>query len=215
MITKEWKRAVRVAALGATLPVCICATMITALQAQDNQALAHRTAVSRDADGALDVNEDAPQVKDDLFDGTEKFAAKAKESNEVNLDKSMLGLAAGKGGNKAELARKLDFVIVRNYEYNNEGDYNLADVEPYFKRLDAAGWKHIVRTREGKEMTDVCVKQDAEGMTKEMVIISAEPKELSFIHLKGNVNLNDMQNLGGVLGGAAGQGSGDAKLKKR
>ena len=167
-------------------------------------------------DGVLTVDQDAPQADDHLFDGTEKFAAKAKESSEVNLDKSMLGLAARKGGDKGELAQKLDYVIVRNYEYANEGDYNLADVQAIMKKLDGSGWKHLVRTREGKEMTDICVKQDSEGVTKEMVIISAEPKELSFVHLKGNVNMSDMKNFGGVMKGAM-QGDAhkeDPKLQK-
>lgn len=153
-------------------------------------------------DGVLTIDEDGPQVKDDLFDGTEKFAAKAKESNEVNLDKSMLGLAAGKGGAKGDLARKMDFIVVRSYEFANEGDYKMADVTDYFKKLDATGWKHLVRTKSAKESTDICVKQDAEGAIREMVIISAEPKELSFVHLKGNLSVGDLNRLGGVIGGA-------------
>ena len=173
------------------------------------------TLISREG-GVLTIDEDGPQVKDELFDGTEKFAAKAKESNEVNLDQDMLSLAGKKGGSKGDLAKKMQFVIVRNYEYANEGDYNMADVQAYQKKLDAAGWKHMVRTRSAKESTDICVKQDAEGVTREMVIINAEPKELSFIHLKGNVSLNDLNKLGGMMSGA-GQDSedGDAKLQKR
>ncbi len=172
-----------------------------------------RTTSVSSADGVLTIDEDGAQVKDDLFDGTEKFAAKAKESNEVNLDKSMLGLAGKKGGEKGDLAKKLDFVVVRNYEYANEGDYNMADVTAYFKKLDAAGWKHLVRTRSAKESTDICVKQDNEGVTQEMVIISAEPKELSFVHLKGNVTMADMKNFGGLMNG--GSASVDPKLQKR
>ena len=52
-----------------------------------------------DSDG---VN--APQVKDDLFAGTEKFAQGASDVTEVNLDKSMLGMVRG----NSELAHKME-----------------------------------------------------------------------------------------------------------
>lgn len=192
------------------------ANPVVRAEAQDKPGAPNATHVSM-VDGTLTVEEGGPQADDHLFDGVEKFAAKAKESSEVNLDKSMLGLAARKGGDKGDLAQKLDLVVVRNYEYANEGDYNLADVQAVMKKLNGDGWKHLVRTREGKEMTDICVKQDSEGVTKEMVIISAEPKELSFVHLKGNVNLSDMHNLGGVMKGAMKNDAAkdDPKLQKR
>lgn len=153
------------------------------------------------ADAALDGG---GQVDDHLFDAIDKLGAKAKESNEVNLDKSMLGLAARKGGEKGELAQKLDYIVVRDYEFAHENEYNMDDLKPIFKKLDEGGWKHLVRSREKNEMTDICVKQDAEGVTKEMVIVSAEPKELSLVHLKGNVSLSDMKNFGSLMHGATG-----------
>ncbi|WP_419804564.1 DUF4252 domain-containing protein [Terriglobus sp.] len=148
---------------------------------------------------AVGVDEDGAQVDDHLFDAIDKLGAKAKESNEVNLDKSMLGLAARKGGEKGELAQKLDYIVVRDYEFAREGEYSLDDLKPIFKKLDEGGWKHLVRSREQKEMTDICIKQDNEGVTKEMVIISAEPKQISLVHLKGNVSLSDMKNFGSLM----------------
>ncbi len=154
------------------------------------------------ATATVAAGEDGGQADDHLFDAVDKLGAKAKESNEVNLDKNMLGLAARKGGEKGELAQKLDYIVVRDYEFARENEYNMDDLKPIFKKLDEGGWKHLVRTREQKEMTDICIRQDAEGVTKEMVIISAEPKELSLIHLKGNVNLSDMKNFGNLVRGA-------------
>jgi len=205
----------RIWAMAVVAMLSVAAGDVQAGRAQSGPA-ARSTLVSRADDGALAIDEDGPQVKDDLFDGTEKFAKNAKESNEVNLDQNMLALAGKKGGSKGDLAKKMDFIVVRSYEYANEGDYKMSDVQEYFKKLDAAGWKHMVRTRSARESTDICVKQDAEGVTREMVVISAEPKELSFIHLKGNVSLNDLNKLGGMMGGAGQDASdADAKLKKR
>jgi len=141
------------------------------------------------------------QVKDELFSGAEKFAANAKESTEVNLDSRLLALAGNAGGaDKQELMKKLDFVIVRSYEYAKAGDYNFADVEEFTARLNTGGWMHIVKERSGKESTDVCVKSDGDGTVSELVVIAAEPKELTMIHLKGHLNLNDLMKAGASYG---------------
>src|ERR1700749_1049580 len=90
------------------------------------------------------------QQKDDLFAGADKFSQGAKSSTEVNLDKNMLGLM-GKFGDEGEdrsgsdLAKKMDFVIVRSYEYGAQGQYNMADVERFRKRLEDGGWSHVVK----------------------------------------------------------------------
>lgn len=140
---------------------------------------------------------------DDLFAGADKFSKGASSSSEVNLDKSMLG---GLGG-----AGKMDYVYVRSYEYPNPGMYSMADVEEMRSKLDASGCKHMVRTREKDELTDICVKTDDEGKWREMVVISAEPKELSLIHLKGQLSLHDLDRLGSL----GGQPAPDPKLQHR
>lgn len=202
---KHTKKVTALAVLALSAVTC---TTRTAHAATAEDA-GKKPAVVRTAD-ALTTDEDGAQVDDHLFDAINKLGAKAKESNEVNLDKSMLGLAARKGGDKGELAQKLDYIVVRDYEFAREGEYSMDDLKPIFKKLDEGGWKHLVRSREAKEMTDICIKQDSEGVTKEMVIISAEPKELSLVHLKGSVSLSDMKNFGSLMnGGAKGDASKD------
>jgi hypothetical protein len=147
----------------------------------------------------------SPQSKDDLFAGTEKFAQNAKSSTEVNLDKNMLGMAGkfvddGEDKNGTDLAKKMDFVIVREYEYVKAGDYNLADVEEFRNRLDSSGWSHLVKERSATSSTDVCVKTDDDGKFSELVVIDAEPKELTFVHLKGHMSMEDLMKAGGKYG---------------
>ena len=54
-------------------------------------------------------------------------------------------------------------------------------------------------------------------MTQEMVIISAEPKELNFVHLKGNVSMGDVKGFGGLMNGVMNSNGSvtDPKLQKR
>ena len=143
-----------------------------------------------------------PQVADDLFAGADKFAKGARSSTEVNLDSKMLGMASKFGGNDkdSDLVKKLEFVIVRSYEYDKPGQYNMADVEEFQKRLETGGWSHVVKVREAKESTDVCVKLDADGQFSELVVIAAEPQELTFVHLKGHMSLDQLMKAGAKYG---------------
>ncbi len=141
------------------------------------------------------------QQTDALFAGTEKFGQGAKSTTEVNLDKNMLGMVGKFGDDGAdksgtELAKKMDFVIVHEYEYASEGQYKMSDVEEFRKRLEDGGWSHIVKERSATESTDVCVKLDKDGQFSELVVITAEPKELTFVHLKGHMSLDELSTVG-------------------
>jgi hypothetical protein len=154
----------------------------------------------------------SPQVRDDLFAGADKFSHGAKSTTEVNLDRKMLGMAAKFAGSysddkddkddkdDAKLVNKLEFVIVRSYEYEKPGQYNMADVEEFQKRLESGGWSHIVKARSATESTDVCVKTDDNGAFSELVVISAEPTELTFVHLKGHMTMDELTKAGAKYG---------------
>lgn len=158
-------------------------------------------------------------AQDALLAGTDEFAKGATETSEVNLDKNMLGLAAtqaGKGKGMADLMEKMDFVYVRSYTYAKPGEYKMADVEKITKRLSGGAWSHLVKERSATESTDVCVRTDEEGQLSELVVISAEPTELSFVHLKGHVSLGDLRKLGQFdQWDNAGAASGPPALKTR
>jgi len=161
----------------------------------------------------------APQQKDELFAGTEKFAQGAKSTTEVNLDKNMLAMAnkSGDKGNKpgTDLMKKMDFVIVREYQYEKPGQYNLAEIEKFRKRLDNSGWSHMVKERSATESTDVCIKTDNGGEFSELVVIEAEPTELTFVHLKGHMSLDELIKAGGKYGVAPDDSKKASALKKR
>ncbi len=54
--------------------------------------------------------------------------------------------------------------------------------------------------REAKESTDVCVKLDESGQFSELVVIAAEPLELTFVHLKGHMSLEELTKAGAKFG---------------
>jgi hypothetical protein len=131
------------------------------------------------------------QTKDELFAGTEKFAQGASESTEINLDPDTMDMV-GSGHKNAELAKKMKFMTIRTYEYDKPGMYKMEDVEAYRKKLEDGTWKCSVRVREKNESTDICSRIGPDHETREMVILTAEPKELTFIHMSGNMSLDDL-----------------------
>jgi len=137
-----------------------------------------------------------PQVKDELFAGVEKLAAKAKESSEINLDKNLLGLAGKGSGSDSALMQKMEFIVVHSFTFAKEGDYDMADVDAIVARLSTGGWSQVVKDRSGKEFTEVCVKVDPSGQMSELVVISADPKDLTLVHLKGHLTLQELMKAG-------------------
>jgi hypothetical protein len=152
----------------------------------------------------------AAAAEDQFFAGTEKFAKGAKNVSEVTLDQRTLRMASGfigKEDNDSEDVKRimtnLKGVFVRSYEYASDGQYNAADLEEYRKRLDGNGeWAHIVKVRSidpHGENTDVYMLT-ANGKTAGIVVIAAEPRELTFVHIDGPINPEDLGKLGGSMG---------------
>jgi hypothetical protein len=144
-----------------------------------------------------------PQVKDDLFEGTEKFAQGASDVTSVNLGPDMLGMVTGKHG--GDVAHKMNFMVVRSYTYPRVGMYNMADVDAYRQKLRSGNWNCFIHTYESKtgESTDICNRALPNNEGNEMVIMTVEPKELTFIHMSGKGSLADLGKLG-ALGGYGG-----------
>ena len=140
------------------------------------------------------------QVKDDLFAGTEKFAKGASDVTEITLDPKMMGMIPGSAGG-AGLARKMKFMVIHTYEYPKAGMYNEEDVEAYRKKLQDGTWNCSIHVKDKDGTTDICSRTSPDHEGAEMVIMAAEPKELTFIHMSGNMSLEDLSKMGGSMGG--------------
>jgi hypothetical protein len=150
------------------------------------------------------------QVKDDLFAGTEKFAKGASEVSEINLDPKMMGMVHGGEGDSG-MAHKMKFMVIHSYKYDKEGMYRLEDVEEYRKKLEDGSWSCSIRVREKSGSTDICSRTSADHESSEMVILTAEPKELTFIHMSGNMSLDEL----GKMHGGKDKDKGKMKLQER
>jgi hypothetical protein len=96
------------------------------------------------------------------------------------MDPDSLAMVNGKDKDKAH---NTVLQVVRTYEYDKPGMYNMADVDKFREKLNTGDWHCSIHTRSLKtgESTDVCNKRRTDDLY-ESAIITVEPKELTFIH---------------------------------
>jgi hypothetical protein len=139
----------------------------------------------------------------------EKLADKASEVVDVTMDSSLLQLALkflpDKDPDSAKvkkLVSGLKGIYVRSFEFENAGEYQQSDVEAIRVQLKSPAWNRIVtvRSRKKGENAEVYVKTDGGQQISGLMILSAEPKELTIVSISGFIRPEDLQELGGHFG---------------
>jgi uncharacterized protein DUF4252 len=138
----------------------------------------------------------------------QKLSAKAKETVEVNMEGPMLRWAAkflnaedSDERQAAKLVANLKGIYVRSFEFSKEGEYSAADVESLRAQVRTPGWNKVVGVRSSTDgdNVDVFFKLEEDKMAG-IVIISAEPKELTFVSIVGPIDVDQLADLGGEFG---------------
>jgi hypothetical protein len=137
------------------------------------------------------------QVKDDLFGDTDKFANGAAEVTEINLDPSTMGMVGKDKGKDGDLARKMKRMVIHTYKYDKPGMYRMEDLDAYRKKLEDGSWNCSIHVRSKTGSTDICSRSSSDHATNEMVILTAEPQKLTFIHMSGNMSLDELDDMSG------------------
>ncbi len=137
----------------------------------------------------------------------DKLAAHASESVDVTLDASMLQLAGGFLSKNdpdevqvKKIISRLKGVYVRSFEFDKEGQYSMSDVEAIRSQLRPPAWSRIIGVKSIKgENSEVYLKKDGDQVGG-LVVIDAEPKELTIVHIDGAINPEELSELGGHMG---------------
>jgi len=133
------------------------------------------------------------------------LSAKAVESVDVTLDGSMLRLAArfadkdDNNGDVKKLLAGLNGIYVRSYQFAAEGEYDKADVDAVRAQFQAPTWARVVGVRSKRHGDDVDVyfKTASSGTLGGIVVISAEPRELTIVNIAGTIDPAQLSHLGG------------------
>jgi hypothetical protein len=142
-----------------------------------------------------------------LSGSLDKLSEKAEESVVVTLDKSMLRLTSrfldeAQDAGIRKLMAGLDSIYVRSLEFAKEGEYSAADVEAVRGQLQAPAWSRIVgvRSQRSGQDADVYFKNSGDGQLGGIVVIAAEPKELTIVEINGTLDPQHLVDLGGEFG---------------
>jgi hypothetical protein len=140
--------------------------------------------------------------------GLDKLAEKASEVVDVSLDGALLQLAgrflSEKDPDEAHvkhLMGGLKGVYVKSFEFDERGQYKESDVEELRAQLRSPAWARIVTTRSKRdgENAEVYLKTEG-GQIAGLVVIVAEPKELTIVNIIGSIRPEDIRDLGGRMG---------------
>jgi uncharacterized protein DUF4252 len=155
---------------------------------------------------ALSVPASAQRINIDLPEFRE-LRDKAAEEVTVTLDARMLRLAAkflsdnDKDQRSArDIVQKLEGIYVRSYEFDHDGEYDSSLVDRLRSQLGGANWNKIVdvrsRTRENAEIYTFTRGETIAGL----VVITAEPRELTIVNIVGPIDLDRLSDLDGQFG---------------
>ena len=139
----------------------------------------------------------------------DKLADKADETVDVTLDGTLLKMAgkflSGKDDDKAATSKilaNLQSVTVRSYEFSREGQYDPADLDAIRAQVKAPQWSRIVgvRSKRDRENVDVYFKDGGNGNLGGIVVLCAEPTELTIVSVVGTIDPSQLAELGGQFG---------------
>jgi hypothetical protein len=137
-----------------------------------------------------------------------RLSAKAVETVDVTLEGPLLQMAAKFLSNEKPdeaqvkaLISGLKSIQVKSFEFATPGEYPESDVEAIRSQLRAPAWQRIVgvvskREGENAEVYTKMVNDKIAGL----VILAAEPRELTIVNIVGTIDLSQLSALGGRFG---------------
>ncbi len=130
---------------------------------------------------------------------------RASEVVDVTLDGKMLRLASKflsdepDERNVRDMISKLTGIYVRSYEFEREGEYDRNILNRVRTQL-GPNWQKIVNVRsKTRENVEIYTQGQGEAITG-LVVISAEPRELTIVNIVGPIDLDRLSNLEGQFG---------------
>ena len=122
------------------------------------------------------------------------LAAQAKEKAEVDLDSAALSALGQKPETKGALSG-VTGVFVRHYEFAAAGAYSDSDLDPLRRQVEGdAAWSRFVSVKESGESTQIFALKIG-GAPGGLLVISAEPKEVTVVEILGTVDLSHLQEV--------------------
>ncbi|HYY41377.1 MAG TPA: DUF4252 domain-containing protein, partial [Pyrinomonadaceae bacterium] len=94
-------------------------------------------------------------------------------------------------------------VYVKNFEFNNEGEYTQADIAPIRAQLKAPGWArfvNVINKKEGRNIEVYLMTAPQGARVEGLAILAAEPKQLTVVNIVGIIDIEKLSKLEGQFG---------------
>ena len=135
------------------------------------------------------------------------LAAKASQTVDVNVDERLMKLAARLFSDKDEdekevkkLIEGLKGIYVKSFEFETDGQYAAADLEPIRTQLRGSGWTRMVNVVSKKEGNVEVYLQFAGENINGLAVLATDDKEVTVVNIVGPVNLDKLAQLEGQMG---------------
>lgn len=142
------------------------------------------------------------------LDKLKGLETKARDVVEVNIDGKILDLAKRvlvKVNDKdaktvGEAIKGLKGIYVRVYNFENENEYNIADIDEIRAQLKTPEWEKIanVRSKKNNQKIDVFTRFSGDTMSGVAVVLS-ESKTLAVVNVVGPIDIDTLVELSGKL----------------
>lgn len=133
------------------------------------------------------------------------LAAKASESVDVTLDGALLRIAAkflGSDGDERvarNMIENLEGIYVKSYEFDEDGVYDRTILDKIRAQIGPT-WKRLVQVKSrDRENTEIYADMRGEKVAG-VLVLCAEPRELTIVNLVGPVDLEKLGSLEGHFG---------------
>jgi hypothetical protein len=164
------------------LPVLFVLAAITAtVNAQDSRL--HFEKLNRLEDRAIDVVE--VNIDGKLLDLAKRVLNKSNDADARKVGQAIAGLRG---------------IYVRVFNFANENEYNIADVEEIRSQLQTPGWEKLVnvRSKRNNQKIDIYTMFQGDTMSGVAVVVS-EAKSVALINVIGPIDIDLLTEMSGRL----------------
>ena len=134
------------------------------------------------------------------------LAAKASQTVDVNLDERLMRITAKFLSDEddekkvKELVQGIKGIYVKHFEFENDGQYTVADVESIRTQLRGPGWSRLATVTSKKdgnlEVYLLFVAEKVGGLA----VLHTDDRELTVVNIVGPVSLDKLAELDGQFG---------------
>jgi len=142
------------------------------------------------------------------FEKLNGLETRARDVVEVNIDGKLLDLAKrvmvkvnDQNAKKvAQAISGLKGIYVRVFNFENENEYNMADIDEIRAQLQSPGWERLanVRSKKNNQKVDVYTMFTGDVMSGVAVVVS-ESKSIAVVNVIGPIDIELLAEMSGKL----------------